>query len=199
MYPCCERRRLAVDSHVMEQLFRVHEQVVEPVDFRPGVGQPSTLAHDGVKTVGIVGIEREEHGDGRVPRVSPDRAHEVTTHFALGTSVRRQVVVNHFTIKIGGFGDRRRIEDADVPRKPGSQEMIVHSRDGSRGPVATFVRQQFEPLAKPLHIETLFAARSSAAPEIEIEEGGQLGWCCRSDDFSTGFESVMPDQLMQRF
>lgn len=77
--------------------------------------------------------------------------------------------------------------------------MIVHGRDGSRSPGATFVRQQFEPVAKPLHIKTLVAAWSSAAPEIEIEEGGQLGWCCRSDDFSTGFESVMPDQLMQRF
>ena len=140
----------------MEQLFRLHEEIVEPVDLRRGVGQPSTLAHDGVKTLGSVGTEREEHGDDRVPGIGQDRADYVTTHFTLGTSVRRQVVVNHFTIKISGFGDRRGIEDADVPREPGNQEMIVHRRDGSRSPGATFVRQQFEPLAKPVHIEALF-------------------------------------------
>ena len=77
--------------------------------------------------------------------------------------------------------------------------MIVHGRDGSRSPGATFVRQQFEPLAKPVHIEVLFAAWSSAAPEIEIEECGQLVWSCRSDDFPTGFQSVVADQLMQGF
>ena len=77
--------------------------------------------------------------------------------------------------------------------------MIVHDRDRSRRPGAAFVRQHFEPLAEPLHIETLFAARSSAAPEIEIEESRQLGWRCRGDDFSTGLESIVPDKLMQRF
>ena len=62
---------LAVESDVVEQLFRLHEQVVEPVDFRRGVGQPSTLAHHRVKTVVMVGVEREEQRDDRVPRVSP--------------------------------------------------------------------------------------------------------------------------------
>jgi hypothetical protein len=77
--------------------------------------------------------------------------------------------------------------------------LIVHGRDGSHRVAANGVRCQFEPLPKPLDIETLFAARSSAAPEIEIEESRQLVWCGGPNDLSTGFESVVPDQLMQRF
>jgi hypothetical protein len=82
--------------------------------------------------------------------------------------------------------------------EPGSHETIVHVRDGSSSLRATNVRQDFEPLAKPLCIETLVAVRFSAAPQIEIEDRRQLGWCCRSDDFSTGIQSALPDELMQR-
>ena len=82
----------------MEQLLRLHEQVVEAVDFRRGVGQPPTLAHDCVKTFGSVGNERDENGDDRVPPVSPDGTHEVAAHFALVTFVRRHLDVNRITI-----------------------------------------------------------------------------------------------------
>ena len=73
-------------------------QVVEPVNFWRGVGQPSTLTHHRVKTVVMVGVEREEQPDDRVPRVSPDCPYEIAAHFALETSVRRRIHVNRSTI-----------------------------------------------------------------------------------------------------
>ena len=69
LYPCRERRCSRSRGDVMEQLFRRHQQVVEPVNFRRGVRQPSTPTHHRVKTVAMVGVEREEQRDDRVPRV----------------------------------------------------------------------------------------------------------------------------------
>jgi hypothetical protein len=89
---------LAVERDVMEQLFRLHQQVVEPVNFWPGVRQPLTLEHDRVKTIVIVGVERKQQRDDRVPRVSPDCTYDVATHFALETSVRRNIDVKRSTI-----------------------------------------------------------------------------------------------------
>ena len=82
----------------MEKLFRLDQEVVEPVNFWPGVRQPTTLTHDGVKTVVTVGLESKEQSEDCVPRVRPDCTYEVATHFALETSVRRHIVVNLFTI-----------------------------------------------------------------------------------------------------
>src|SRR5688572_21272972 len=104
----------------MEQLFRLHEQVVEPVTFWCGVGQPSTLTHHRVKTVVMIGVERKEQRDDRVPGVSRDSTHEIAAHFALGTSVRRHVDVGGFTIECRG--DHRRVENAYVPGEPGNDE-----------------------------------------------------------------------------
>ena len=61
---------LAVHRQVVQQLFRLREQVVEPVHFRRGVGQPPALAHHRVETVAMVGVEREEQRDDRVPGVA---------------------------------------------------------------------------------------------------------------------------------
>ena len=94
--------------------------------------------------------------------------------------------------------DRRRVEDAYVPREPGDHEVLVHGGDGPRRHGAAGVDQQFEPFAEALRVETLVAARLSAAPEIEVEDRRQLRWCRRGDDLSTGVESAVPDQLMQR-
>ena len=83
---------LPVDGHVVEQLLRLHEQIVEPVDFRRGVGQPATPAHHRVKTVVMAGVEREEQRHDRVPRVGPDRAHQIAADLALeaaGAASRR--------------------------------------------------------------------------------------------------------------
>src|SRR6185503_15187295 len=73
---------LAVQGQVMKQLFRRREQVVEAVNFRRGVEQPSTLTHDRVKTVVMVGVQRKEQRDDRVPAVSRDSTHEIAAHFA---------------------------------------------------------------------------------------------------------------------
>ena len=187
---------LAVQGQVMQQLFRLHEQVVEPVDFWRGVGQPSTLTHHRVKAVVMVGVEREEKRDDRVPGVSRDSTHEIAAHFALGTLVRRHVDVGWFTIECRG--DRRRIENAHVPGEPGNDEVLVHGCNGPRGHGAACVHQQFQPFAEALRVETLVVAWSSAPPQIEVEDRRQLRWCRRGDDLCTDIESAVPDELMQR-
>ena len=83
-----------------------------------GVGQPSTLTHHRVKTVVMVGVEREEKRDDRVPGVSRDSTYEIAAHLTLGTSVRRLVDVEWFTIECRG--DRRRVENTDVPGESGN-------------------------------------------------------------------------------
>ena len=187
---------LAVHGQVMKQLFRLHQQVVEPVHLRRGVGQPSTLTHHGVKPVVMVGVEREEKRDNRVPGVSRDSTHEIAAHFTLGTSVRGHVDVRWFTIE--RQGDRRRVEHAHVAGKPGNDEVLVHGCDGLRGHGAARVHQQFQPFAEALRVETLVVAWLSASPQIEIEDTRQLRWCRRGDDLCTDIESAVHDELMQR-
>ena len=89
---------LPVHGNVVEQLLRLHEKVVEPVDFRHGVGQAATAAHHRVKTVGMGGVEREEQRHDRVPRVRPDRTHQIAANFALEDLRRRHVPVGRLVI-----------------------------------------------------------------------------------------------------
>ena len=89
---------LPVEGHIVEQLLGLHEKVVEPVDFRHGVGQPAAPAHHGVKTVAMVGVERDEQRHDRVPRVRPDRADQIAANLALEASGRRHVRVNQLII-----------------------------------------------------------------------------------------------------
>ncbi len=186
---------LALPAHVMKQLFRLHEQVVEPVNFRRGVGQPSALAHHCVKTVVMVGVEREEKRDDGIPGVGCDATHEIAAHHALGTCVRRRVDVEWFTIDDGG--DRRRVEDAYVLRESGHDEVLVHGGNRTSGHGATGVDQHFQPFAEARCVETLVVSWLRAPPEIEVEDRCQLRCCRRGDNLCTDIEPAVRDELMQ--
>ncbi len=146
----------------MKQLFRLQEQVVEPVDFGRGVGQPSTPPHHRVKTVVMVGLEREENRDDRVPGVSRDSPQEIAAHFALGTSGRCHVAVGGFIFE--GRRDRRRVKNAYVPGEPGHDEVLVHGGNGPRGHGTACVHQELQPFAEALRVESLVVAWLSAPP-----------------------------------
>src|SRR6266545_2847934 len=181
----------------MEQLLPHREQVVEPVNFWRGVGQPSTCTHHRVKTVVMSGVEREEKRDDRIPGVSPESTHEIAAYFALGTTpVRRHIDVGWFTIECRG--DRRRVENAYKPGEPGNDEVLVHGCNYQRGHGAVCVHQQFQPFAEALHVETLVVARLSASPQIKVEDRRELRWCRRGDDLCTDIQSAAPNELMQR-
>ncbi len=66
---------LPFDRDVLEVLLRCHQQIVEAVDLRSGVGQAAASLHHRVKVVVVLGIEREEKRDDRTPRIGSLRPH----------------------------------------------------------------------------------------------------------------------------
>ena len=68
----------------------------------------------------------------------------------------------------------------------------------SRGHSVAGVHQQFQPFAEALRVETLVVARLSAPPQIEVEDGRELGGCRRRDDLAADVEPAAPIELLQR-
>src|SRR6185436_11784466 len=95
-------------------------------------------------------------------------------------------------------GDRRGVENAYVPGKPGNDDVLVHGCKGPRRHCAVCVHQQFQPFAEALRVETLVMAWLSAPPQIEVEDRRELRWCRQGDDLCTDIESAVPNELMQR-
>ena len=143
----------------------------------------------------MVGVERQEQRDDRVPGVSPDRTHQIAADFAFDASGRRHVRFNQLVID---QSDRRRVEDAHVPREPGNHEVFVQVRDDPRRDFHAGVHQQFEPVTEAIRVELLVSPWLSVAPQVEVEDRRQLLGCRRGDELSTGVESTASNQLMQR-
>ena len=74
LYPCRDRRCSRSRATSWSSCSGSMRRSSSPSTSGVGVGQPATPAHHRVKTVVMVGVEREEQRHDRVPRVGPDRA-----------------------------------------------------------------------------------------------------------------------------
>ena len=132
------------------------------------------------------GVEREEQRHDRVPRVGPDRTHQIAANFTLEASGGRHVpvgrlVIDCFILTRLGRSDRQRIEDAQVPRKPGNHEVLVQGRHNPRRDGLAGVHQHFDPFSKAIHVELFVSPRPGVAPQVEVENRRQLRGCCGGD------------------
>jgi hypothetical protein len=85
---------LPFDRDVVEVLLRRHQQIVETVNLRPGVGQAAASLHHRAKVAVVLGLERDEERDDRIPCIGSPRAHQVAAHFTL-EHVTARLAVHH--------------------------------------------------------------------------------------------------------
>ncbi len=82
---------LPFDRDVVEVLLRCQQQIVQAVDLRPGVGQAPAALHHGLEVVAVLGVERDQQRDDRVPRVGSPRTDDVAGHLTLERIAARTV------------------------------------------------------------------------------------------------------------
>ena len=145
----------------------------------------------------MIGIEGEEQRHDRVPRVGPCRADQIAAHFACETAGRGDTSVDSLVIALRDRFEGAEVEDAHVASESSNHQALIDGRDGSRGARAAGVNQELEPLAEALHVEPFVAPWLRAAPEIEVEDRGELLGCRCGDELSTGVESAVSNELMQ--
>ena len=147
----------SLERDIVQLLFRLHQQVVEPVDLRRGVGQSPASLHHRVEVVAMVGVEREKQRHDRVPRVGPARAHQIAAHFTLGAGEWRRVDVHRLIIARRGRREGCGIEDTDVAGESRNHQVLVDGGDGPCRHRVPGVHQQFEPFAEAVLIEPFVA------------------------------------------
>jgi hypothetical protein len=91
-----------------------------------------------------------------------------------------------------------RVEHPHIPRQRGDDEMDIHCGNRLHGDGATGIDKEFQPFAEPVRVETLVLARSSAPPQIQIEDTGELRGCRCGNDVRTFVKAALTDQLVQR-
>jgi hypothetical protein len=77
----------------------------------------------------------------------------------------------------------------------------VEGGDGTCGHRISAVHQHVEPFAEAIGIELFVFSRASrlrVAPQIEVEQGGELRGRGRRHDLNAGIESAVLNELMQR-
>ena len=91
-----------------------------------------------------------------------------------------------------------RVEDADVAGEAGNHEVCLEGCDDPRRDRLAGVHQHFDPLSEAIRVELFVAPGPGVAPQVEVEDRGQLFGRRGGDELSTGFESAMPNELVQR-
>jgi hypothetical protein len=76
--------------------------------------------------------------------------------------------------------------------------VLVEGGDGACCHRVSDVDQHFEPFAEAIDIELFVASRLRAAPQIEVEQGGELRGRGRRDELAARIESAVPNEPMQR-
>ena len=76
--------------------------------------------------------------------------------------------------------------------------MFVQGCHDSRRDSLAGIYQHFEPFSEAIRVELFVSPWLSVAPQVEVENRRQLLGCCTGDELSTGEESTVPNDLMQR-
>ena len=187
----------------MEVLLGCHQQIVEAADLRPGVGQAAASLHHRVKVVVVFGIERDEERDDRIPRPGSPCPHEIAAHFTLEhvtarLAVHHLVAIHRLVITRCSRFERARVEDAYVTGEADDHQMRVEGGDGACCHRVSGVHQHFEPFAEAIDIELFVASRLRVAPQIELEQRGELRGRGGRDELAARIESAVLNEPMQR-
>ena len=192
---------LPFDRDVLEVLLRRHQQIVEAVDLRPGVGQAAAPLHHCVKVVVVLGLERDEKRDDGIPCIGSLRPHQVAAHLPLEhvadrLAVHHLVAIHRLVITRFCRFECARVEDTQVTGEADDHQVLVEGGDGACGHRVPGVHQHFEPLAEAIDIEPFVASRLRRAPQIEVEQGGELRGRGRCDELAARVEPAVADELM---
>lgn len=76
--------------------------------------------------------------------------------------------------------------------------MLVEGGDGACCHRVAGVHKHFEPFAEAIDIELFVASGWRVAPQIEVEQGGELRGRGRRDELAARLESAVLNELMQR-
>ena len=194
---------LPFDCDVVEVLLRCHQQLVEAVDLRPGVGQAAASLHHRLKIVVVLDIERDEERDDRIPRIGSPRPHQIAAHFTLEhvtarLAVHLVVAIHRLVINRFCRFERARVEYPQVTGQADDHQVLVEGGDGACRHRVSGVHQHVEPFAEAIDIEPFVASRLRVAPQIEVEQGGELRGRRRRDELAARIESAVLNELMQR-
>ena len=162
----------------------------------------------------MLGVERDQQRDDRVPRVGSPRTDDVAAHFTLepvaARIVLRRVDIHHISfthrlvtihrlvITLGDWFEDARVEHTHVAGKSGDDDVRVEGGDRSCGHRVSGVHQHFEPFAEAIDVELPVASRPRGTPQIEVEQGGELRGGRRRDELAARLESTVANELMQR-
>ena len=97
-----------------------------------------------------------------------------------------------------GRFERARVEDTQVTGEADDHQVLVEAGDGARGHRVSGVHQHLEPFTEAIDIELLVASRLRVAPQVEVEQGGELRGRRRRDELAARIESPEMNELMQR-
>ena len=194
---------LAFDRGVVQLLLRCHQQIVEAVDLRPGIGQAPASLHHRVKVVVVLDLERGEERDDRIPRVGSPPPHQIAGHFTLDHVTARLAVhpvVTIYRLVVTRFRrfERARIEYTHVAGQAEDHQALVEGGDGACCHRLSSVHQHVEPFAEAIDVELFVASGLRVAPQIEVEQRGELRRRSRRDERDARIESAVLDELMQR-
>ncbi len=165
----------------MELLLGCHQQIVEAVDLRPGVGQAAASLHHRVKIVVVLDLERGEERDDRVPRIGSLRPHKVAADFTLDhvtarLAVHLVVAIQRLVIARFRRFERAWVEYTQVAGKADDYQVLVEGGDGACCHRFSGIHQHVKPFAEAIDIELFVASRASRlrAPQIKVEQRSEL-------------------------
>ena len=125
----------------------------------------------------MLGVERDQQRDDRVPRVGSPRTDDVAGHFTLEpVAVRhstrhrisfthRLVTINRLVITLGNWFEDARVEHTHVAGESDDHQLLVEGGDDSSGHRVFRFHQHFEPFAEAIDVELLVAACESDATD----------------------------------
>jgi hypothetical protein len=184
-------------GQVEQRLPALPEQLVEPVDLGPRVRQRRARVHQPRERVGIQFVERGQHVEDRVPGVLPagdePAAGEVGAEPAVPLDHCRDVRAVRRRIRL----ERGDVEDAHVLRQAGGDEADVEPRDQPCRHLGSLLDEHLEPHAEAFGVELLVEAGLGAAPQIQIEDAGDLRRRRQHHQRTAGLEPTAIDDAVQ--
>jgi hypothetical protein len=133
----------------------------------------------------VLGVERDQQRDERVPRVGSSRTDDVAAYFTFDPAAsrimhrrvvhrrvdihrisfpHRLVTIRRLVITLGGGFEDARVEHTHVAGKSGDHQVLVEGGNRSCGQRATGVHQNFEPFAEAIDVEPMVASRPRVTP-----------------------------------